>query len=79
MSTDLQSIVLERERALYPGKNLGSTSGMNITEFMTDKMTDMGKARSEKVIRLEFKIKQVIVNYFNHHSTHLTPLSFFFV
>ncbi|EIE81058.1 hypothetical protein RO3G_05763 [Rhizopus delemar RA 99-880] len=49
MSTDLQSIVLERERALYPGKNLGSTSGMNITEFMTDKMTDMGKARSEKL------------------------------
>ncbi|CAO3675973.1 unnamed protein product [Rhizopus stolonifer] len=42
MSTELQGIVLERERALYPGKDLGSTS-----------------ARSEKIVRLENKIKQL--------------------
>ncbi|KAG1453310.1 hypothetical protein G6F56_007607 [Rhizopus delemar] len=59
MSTDLQTIVFERERTLSPGKNFGNNSGMNITEFMTDKMTDNGRARSEKVIRLEFKIRQL--------------------
>jgi sorting nexin-4 len=60
MSTALQSVVLERERLLYPGKNLGNhTSGMNISEFMTDKMADAGRARSERVIRLESKIKEV--------------------
>lgn len=59
MTVDLQSVILERERILYPGKNFGSTSGMNITEFMTDKMTDIGKARNEKLLRLELKIKQV--------------------
>ncbi|PHZ16749.1 uncharacterized protein RHIMIDRAFT_65625 [Rhizopus microsporus ATCC 52813] len=59
MTVDLQSVVLERERILYPGKNFGSTSGMNITEFMTDKMTDIGKARNEKLLRLELKIKQM--------------------
>lgn len=42
MSTELQGIVLERERALYPGKDLGSTS-----------------ARSEKIVKLENKIKQL--------------------
>jgi sorting nexin-4 len=57
MSTALQSVVLERERLLYPGKNLGSHT--NISDFMTDKMADAGRARSERVIRLESKIKEV--------------------
>ncbi|KAI9262782.1 hypothetical protein BY458DRAFT_514984 [Sporodiniella umbellata] len=59
MSSDLQSIVFERERILQPGKFFGHSSGMNITEFMTDKMTDSDRTRSEKVMRLEFKIKQL--------------------
>ncbi|KAI8080173.1 uncharacterized protein B0P05DRAFT_579104 [Gilbertella persicaria] len=51
LSTALQSIVLERERVLYPGKNLGHGphhSG-TITEFMTDKMMDNGRARHERL------------------------------
>lgn len=57
-STALQSIVLERERILYPGKNMGTTVGMNITELMTDKMSDTSKTRNERVLRLESKIKE---------------------
>ncbi|KAI8380192.1 hypothetical protein BD560DRAFT_453284 [Blakeslea trispora] len=62
VSTALQSIVLERERILYPGKNLGhgiQHTGA-ITEFMTDKMMDQGRAKSERVLRLESKIKEVM-------------------
>lgn len=58
-STALQSIVLERERILYPGKNMGTTVGMNITELMTDKMSDSSKTRNERVLRLESKIKEL--------------------
>ena len=61
VSTALQSIVLERERVLYPGKNLGHgiQHAGAITEFMTDKMMDQGRAKSERVLRLESKIKEV--------------------
>lgn len=61
MSTALQSIVIERERILYPGKNLGSANGhsKNISEFMTDKMNDQTKAKNERLFRLETKIKEL--------------------
>ncbi|KAI8372000.1 hypothetical protein EDC96DRAFT_439166, partial [Choanephora cucurbitarum] len=51
VSTALQSIVLERERVLYPGKNLGHgiQHAGAITEFMTDKMMDQGRAKSERL------------------------------
>ncbi|CEP13087.1 hypothetical protein [Parasitella parasitica] len=59
-STALQSVVLERERILYPGKNMGSTAaGMSIAELMTDKMSDSNKTRNERVLRLEAKIKEL--------------------
>lgn len=59
MSTALQSVVIERERLLYPSKTLGNHTA-NISELMTDKMADGGRARSERMIRLETKIKQVL-------------------
>ncbi|KAI7897773.1 uncharacterized protein BX663DRAFT_490602 [Cokeromyces recurvatus] len=51
VSAALQSIVLERERLLYPGKNLGraAAGNMNITDIMQDKMSDNGKARTERL------------------------------
>lgn len=58
MSSALQNSVLERERILYPGKNLGSSS-KNITEFMTDKMNDQTKAKNERIYRIESKIKEL--------------------
>ncbi|KAI9253166.1 hypothetical protein BY458DRAFT_559103 [Sporodiniella umbellata] len=59
MSTELQAIVLEREKALYPGTDLGTTLGTDITETVTDKIVDMGKARTEKIAKLESKINQL--------------------
>lgn len=61
MSSALQNSVLERERILYPGKNLGSSS-KNITEFMTDKMNDQTKAKNERIYRIENKIKELQEN-----------------
>lgn len=58
MSTNLQTIVLERERILYPGKNLGAAN-MNISELMTDKMSDINRTKNERVMRLENRIKEV--------------------
>lgn len=59
MSTHLQTIILERERLLYPGKNLGAAN-MNIAELMTDKMSDINRTKNERIMRLEHKIKEVI-------------------
>jgi sorting nexin-4 len=59
MSTTLQSVVLERERILYPGKNLGASNSKNISEFMTDKMNDQTRAKNERLFRLETKIKEL--------------------
>ncbi|KAF7723006.1 intercellular trafficking and secretion [Apophysomyces ossiformis] len=64
LSSYLQRAVQERERILYPGRNMGDNSGLNITEFMADKMnevrgTDTNRARQERLMRLELRIKEL--------------------
>lgn len=62
MSQALQVVTLERERILYPGKNLGgdgTTAAPRISDFMTDKMNDSNRARNERVFRLESKMNEV--------------------
>lgn len=57
MSTALQAIMLEKERILHPNKHSGG--GMNISEFMADKMNDHNQARNERIFRLDTKIKEL--------------------
>ncbi|KAG0174952.1 intercellular trafficking and secretion [Apophysomyces sp. BC1034] len=64
LSDYLQRAIQERERILYPGRTMGDTSGLNITEFMADKMNevrgnDINRARQERLMRLELRIKEL--------------------
>ncbi|KAL0084333.1 hypothetical protein J3Q64DRAFT_1835825 [Phycomyces blakesleeanus] len=64
LSNYLQRAIQERERIMYPGRNMGDGSGLNITEFMADKMnevrgTDSNRAREERLLRLQAKINEL--------------------
>ncbi|KAI8972333.1 Phox homologous domain-containing protein [Pilobolus umbonatus] len=50
LSTDLQSIVNERERILYPGKVFPATT-LNMADLMSDKMSDAGRRRNESLLQ----------------------------
>ncbi|KAI8391637.1 uncharacterized protein BYT42DRAFT_202357 [Radiomyces spectabilis] len=64
LSSHLQRAVADRERILYPGQHPTKGAGVNITEFMADKMVearggDKERTKQERLSRLETKIAEL--------------------
>lgn len=64
LSAYLHRTIQEKERLRHPGRNIGGGGGLNISEFVTDRLNevrgvDMQRARLEKIARLERRVKEV--------------------